>query len=233
MKVLMVIAALGLLTGSVQAEMRIWADKKGNTIEAEFINIMGNKVVLKTPDGKIHKVPKAGLCANDQKYLAANIPPTLKISVDVDKDRDTISSYSSTYGTYGSETKQEVITCAVEIKKTNREACSKKFKAYIYVFSESLASKQYRVLDISETEMSFVKTKSASFNSDPVTIQFSDNSYSGKSGYKYSGYLVVVEDESGRIIMTEASKNGFASNAGLIRKVKEGARLTGKFVEIK
>ncbi|MDF7824967.1 SHD1 domain-containing protein [Pontiellaceae bacterium B12227] len=89
----------------VQAEMRIWSDKKGNTIEAEFMSMMGSKVVLKTPQGKTIKVPAAGLSDADKKYLSENIPPKIKIEVDVDKDRETLSSYSSEYGTYGYERK--------------------------------------------------------------------------------------------------------------------------------
>lgn len=196
------------------------------------MGIMGTKVVLKTPEGKTLKVPASGLSEADKKYLASNIPPKLKIEVDVDKDRETLASYSSTYGTYGYERKAETIKCTVTVSKTNRDACDKSFKAIIYVFGESIESKRIRVLDVSEQAVSFKNSKSTSFSSDPATVEFSDSSYRGKDGCRYAGYLVIVIDEQEQVVKFESSKTAYENHIAQIREAKENNSLDKDFCVI-
>lgn len=215
------------------SEMRIWSDKKGNTVEAEYVQIIGSKVVLKTREGKTLKVPASGLSAADKKYLADNIPPEISIEVDVDKDRDTLESYSSEYGTYGYERKAESVACNVEIKQTNREECNRSFNARIYVIGENQATKRSRILDISEQTFDFKSSKIYSFNSEPVTMEYSDSSHFGKDGYRYAGYLVCILDEKDKIVKIEASKTSYESNVVKIQSAKEGNTLDNNFNVVK
>lgn len=83
----MVAVVCALFCVSVQAEMRIWQDKKGNTIEAEFVTISAGKVVLRTSEGEQLKINPAGLSAADQAYLKRSIPPRIDISFSKKQDR--------------------------------------------------------------------------------------------------------------------------------------------------
>lgn len=229
MRFFFVSLAILLSVGTAVAEMRIWSDKKGNTIEAEYIKIIGAKVVLKTAEGKQLKVPVSGLCDADKDYLASTIPPKIKIEVDVDKDRDTLSSYSSEYGTYGREQKAESICCSVQITKINQEACNQDFKAFIYVFGEDQRSKRTRVLDISNKEFTFKHAKTMGFKSKQVTVEFTKDSYYGNSGYRYSGYVAFVTDRNDKIVAIESTKTAYESNIQKIRKAKRNATLDRDF----
>ena len=115
------------------AEMRIWTSIKGDTIEAEYVQMFGgNKVVLKTSEGKILKIPVDGLCAKDGEYLASVVLPKIDIKVDVDKDRN------KEFATSGYKRYRETIKCSVSLKKTSKMECSREFTAYLYVFAEQI-----------------------------------------------------------------------------------------------
>ncbi len=218
---------LGLITAS--AEMRIWTSKKGDTIEAEYVNIIGSKIVLKTSAGKQLKVPMSGLCQADMDYLASAIPPKMKLTVDVDKDRDTLSSYSSTYGTYNYEEKAETIKCEVEIVKTSREPCNRDLVGHLYVIGKQEGGDLRKLLSIDKQEFSFRKSKEFKFRSQPVTVEYSRGSYTTKRGSRYEGYILVVEDKEGKVLAIESSQGTYEKHLHKIKKAKKGNQLDRDF----
>jgi hypothetical protein len=231
-KYIAVICVLMGLAFSVSAEMRIWSDKKGNTIEAEFVSIMGSKAVLKTPEGKTLKVPVSGLCAADKKFLASSIPPTIKIKVDVDNDEEKLHDD----GYYVS--KQETVSCTIELKKTSKEACNRKFTAHAFVFAENLLDDSKKIVIYKEHKFQFIGSAVISFSTDSAVMKNSDGYSSqsnGKSGAEYHGYLVIVEDDRGGIIAIKSNQTTYEKNIMKIKGRKIGTRfdknykiLTGK-----
>jgi len=215
------------------AEMRIWSDKKGNTIEAEFVNIFANKVVLTTKDGRQLKVPMSGLSEADIKYLSAAIPPKIEITVDVDKDRDTVSSYSSDYGTYNYERKAETTKCMAELKKTNQEECSRSLVAHLYVIGEEIQRGSRKVLNYTKHEFDFKYSDFTSFGSNPITVEYTKSDYVSNNGYKYEGYLVVVEDSLGEVIVIEASQSAYEKHYQKIRQASENSVFDDDFDIVK
>lgn len=225
------IVLIGVLiaSSSALADMRIWTSIKGDTIEAEYVNIIGTKVALKTQNGKTIKVPMAGLSDADHDYLKELIPPKIKIDVDVDKDRDTVSSYSSTYGSYNYERKAETIKCTAVLQKTNQEPTSRKFKAYIYVIGEETARSVKRVLSRVEHEFDFKNSKTTRFNSSPVTVEYTKSDYASEGGWRYEGYIVFVEDGQGRIVAIESSNSGYEKFIHKLKVLKEGEQMDDDF----
>ena len=57
-----------VLAGGLSAEARTWTDSSGKRIEAEFVRVFGDKVVLDW-NGKPLQVPISSLSADDQEYL--------------------------------------------------------------------------------------------------------------------------------------------------------------------
>ncbi len=214
---------------SAQAEMRIWSDKKGNTVEAEFVAVIGTKVVLKKTDGSQIKVPMDGLCEADKEYLASTIPPKLKITVDLDKDRDTVDSYSSTYGTYNYERKEETTKCDVTIEKTSREPCNQQFVGKVYVLGKSEKSDQREVISYEEEKFSFEYKDTVSFKTKPATVQYTRSNYAREGGTRYEGYFVVVENSEGKVVAMESSQGTYEKNVHKFKKAKKGTRFDGDF----
>lgn len=52
------------------AEMRTWTSKAGTTLEAEFVEVKRDKVVLKTTDGQTKQIPVSKLVKADRVLIA-------------------------------------------------------------------------------------------------------------------------------------------------------------------
>ncbi|WP_411847057.1 SHD1 domain-containing protein [Roseibacillus persicicus] len=63
------ILPLLLLATSLTAEVRTWTSQAGSKIEAEVVEVAGDKVTLKRSDGKEITAPIASLSEADQKFL--------------------------------------------------------------------------------------------------------------------------------------------------------------------
>jgi hypothetical protein len=225
-----VIGVVGFfILASTNAEMRVWTSVKGDTVEAEYVNMFAGKVVLMKPDGSQLKVPIKGLCSADREYLASTIPPEIKIKVDVDKDRDTVSSYSSEYGSYNYERKAETTKCIVTLEKTNPEKCSRNFKAYLYVMGEEVSRSQRKVLSYAEHEFSFKNTDFTEFRSNPVTVEYTKSDYASNRGFKFEGYLVFVEDDKGMIVTLDASQSAYEKNLHKIKLAEQDTEFDDDF----
>ena len=62
--------ASAMLLVAVDVEYRTWTDASGKyTIEAEMTSIIGDKVSLKTRDGRTIQIPAADLSSNDRKFI--------------------------------------------------------------------------------------------------------------------------------------------------------------------
>lgn len=224
-----VLCGLLLLSVCAYGEMRIWSDKQGNEIEAEYVQRIGAKVVLKTADGRKVKVPMSGLSADDMAYMAALIPPKIVIDVDPDLDRDTVESYSSAYGTYGRDTKSEIVKCRVELKKTNQEPTSRRFVAHLYIIGRNLAGDTRKLFSYTKYEFDFKNGDSAQFSSDPVRSQYTKSNYSSNYGFRYEGYLVYVEDTAGELLKLESSSSKYEKYLHKLKEAKPEMELDSDF----
>jgi len=226
--IIAIVSLFMLVVHPANAEMRVWTSKKGDTVEAEFINVFGRKVVLKRADGKQLKVPMSGLCDADVKYITKSIPPEIEIEVDVDNDRKTLDSYSSDYGYYDYSKKAQKVKCEVTVTKKSRMQNSTPLTATIFVFSKDPRSDELRVILTAEKDFSFENQEEATFSTGTasLTITKSSSSYwSGSNdGAEYEGYVVCVEDKNGNIVGMRGSRNLYEECIGKIRGAKEGTR---------
>lgn len=217
----LVIVLVWVISGAaVRAEMRMWTDKKGNSIEAEFVKIFSGKVVLKLANGKQVKVPQSGLSKEDQEYLKSAIPPKIDIHVDIDKKGEQTSSDG--YG-YSSRRKQK-IKGHVTLTKKNRDPSSRQFTAYLYVFAKELRDDEIWVLDTVKEAFSFENQKTFEFSGNQRSVNYTDYSDGADSGDQYEGYLVFIEDEKGSIIYMKGSSKLYESKISQIKNSKNNAR---------
>ncbi len=70
-----IVCLLGcFICGATLAEMRLWEDKKGNVLEAEYKCEVSGKVVLRDRKGKNHTLSISSLSNKDQQYLQTKLP---------------------------------------------------------------------------------------------------------------------------------------------------------------
>lgn len=207
----MLLALCGLIAVA-QAEFRVWSSQDGTSnVEAQFIQMSGSKVVLEKKDGVRVMVPMAKLCTKDQEYLAGVVPPDLKIDVDKDKSTDKLDE------TGYSTREKDTITIDVTIKKTSKSPCTQEFKAYLYVIAENYSNNSRVVIGKSDVSFSFEKQDKATLNASGA-VSYYDSYGSGKSGWSYEGYIVVVEDAKGQVVAVDTNKSAYESKLSVIRK---------------
>ncbi len=200
----------GLVCGAA-ADFRVWSSKDGvSNVEAQFIQISGSKVVLEKKDGARLMVPMNKLCAKDQDYLAGVVPPDIKIDVDRNKSSDKIDE------TGYSTRKKDTITIDATIKKVSKSACTQNFKAYLYLIAESYSGSSRVVIGKSDVSFSFAKKDSAELKASG-SVSYYDSYGSGKSGWEYEGYIVVVENTEGQVVAVDTNKSVYESKLSVIK----------------
>lgn len=195
---------------NVLAEMRVWEDRKGNVLEAEFNAVVAGKVILHDPNGKEYKLPISGLCDKDQKYIQAILPPDVDIKFKKIQDR---KSNSSTVVMHGE----------VELTKTSRMPHSSQLKATLFIIGEDSFEDEYILMDRTEHEFTFETKKKHSFSGEKFKMQQYRNSGSN-DGVEYKGYLVMICDKSGKVLLIKSSSDAFTSNVDYLKPLKTGAR---------
>lgn len=210
------IIALWGLVCAAHAEFRVWSSKDGiSNVEAQFIQMAGNKVVLEKKDGTRVMVPRSKLCDKDQEYLASIVPP--EIAIKIDKDTSTEKTSESYY----TEHKRDTIVIKVSIKKSSKDPCTQKFKATLYVVAGSYSGGSSRVIATTDKSFSFEKDDAIELKASG-SVEYSNSYSSGKSGEEYEGYIVVVEDEKGQVVKVDTNKSVYQSKLNEIKNNKNG-----------
>lgn len=204
---------LGLLgCFSAMAEMRIWEDKKGNTLEAEFQAIVSGKVALKDRNGKVYRLSMDSLSEKDRKYLQTKIPPKVEIEFKKISDTKNTDHYEHMVTMHGK----------VMITKKSRMPYERTMKATMFIIGEDAYEEEYILMDKTEVRFDFKKAQSYSFEGQKFKMR-QLSGYS-KYGIEYKGYLVVVFDGDDNILEIKTSRKEFEENYDYLSKLKSGAR---------
>lgn len=216
---------LALLMGALlaRAEMRTWTSIKGDAIEAEYVKVHGSNVILKTSEGRVLRVPVDGLCVGDKKYLARIIPPEINIEVNVDVDNNAEYSGSN----YARKT--ESIKCSIELTKTNKEPSDCELTVRIYVFAKKERADLRWLISHEEHSINFMAGKVVQFRTSPASVQHIKSGYSNDQGFRYEGYLVLIEDDKGRVLAMESNKEKYEKNRNKLKSAKKGAQFDRDF----
>jgi hypothetical protein len=213
-------------TISCFAEYRVWTDKKGNTVEAEFIRVSGDKIVLCNRDGKEYRLTSSSLCDEDQEHLKEKIPDNvvssadtksadiqekLRIEINFKKNTDTRRPRE------GSSYTEEEMVCSASITKKTTSAYDQELKATLYVLGVRDSEDQYVMLDKTEHTFNFRSSPEVLLTGERFLITY----YGSSSKYdtKYEGYLIVVRNATGEIIEVKASSNKFEKNIDTLRNI--------------
>lgn len=206
------------------AEYRLWTDKKGNSVEAEYVRMSGSKVVLKTTAGKDLYVPASGLCDDDQEYLShvAAVPPKIvvKVSEDMESDKN-----SSGYP----EKLVEMLTLEINVRKRNPEPCMERFNGELYILGrEKKNNRLYSIVDIVKREVTFVQGDLVTFR-EKFTIR-SESGYSYSDGFPYEGYLYCVKNSEGKVVAMDSNQNILERHLSQVLKSKKGNEYNEDFI---
>ena len=221
MKKLMLLVLCSGICFQAFSEYRIWKDKKGNSIEAEFVCISGGKVVMRSRAGRVLKFDPSGLCAADQEYLENSIPPKIEVVFSKKQDRKKHgNSYSAEVFMSGS----------VQFEKKNREPYVREMKAVLMMVGEDQRSRNYIMLDVVDGLFDFKETSDFSLVGNEFRMY--EDRYDNSSGTDYVGYIAVVFDDAGEVLAVKSSRKDFVENCAKLAGFKAGSRFSKKFIDV-
>jgi len=209
------LAFIFLFCSALHAEMRLWQDKNGNFLEAEFICEMAEKIILRDAKGKDYKVSLSALSQKDQNYLISKLPPEVEITFSKKQDRRRHEYYSDVD-----------MQCEVTIRKKSRMPYTGQLKAILFVIGDASRNREYVMLDRTEVNFDFKNSKHYSFKSAPFRMRQYNSEYYYSDGVKYAGYLVVVYDEMGNKVEVKSSRDEFTNHLKEISGFKAGERFS-------
>ncbi len=220
------VATDSMQSEEMESKIRIWASTDGKEIEAEYITVIADKVVLKTSRGRQLKIPLSQLSPADREYIELINPP--KFDIDFIKLSD---NQSSRYELSPKELEWNLLpprvndfTFGAKVKQRSAGEYNYELTVEYYSIGKERIGNRYILLDRNTSV--FVPCKenrrSHSFTGEP--IEFLEYDIGGSlRGRKPAGYLITITDKLGRIIQYKASSLWLWENIDNLKKVPVGA----------
>ncbi|MEN8255279.1 MAG: SHD1 domain-containing protein, partial [Verrucomicrobiota bacterium] len=204
--------------------LRTWTLVDGRTLEAEFVNLFGGKVVLKNAKGKIKKVPREQLSAEDIEHAELTRPPD--IDINFLNSLKTVSFSGGFYDFYfWYRYDEQHGHFGLQLKQTSAGDYNHELKVDMFVVGQQREGNQYLLLDRQQFTFNPVEEdRFFEFRSKrKVELQDYPDYYKHMvHGDKYVGYLVTVTDKRGVVITTAGPKKWLAENLDSLKKLKVG-----------
>lgn len=216
------------LLATTHAELRVWTDEAGKTIEAEHVRTLTDEVVLRKSDGTELRVSLETLSERDRKYAILQTPPRIDISVSVDTDRS-----NTGYGNRRSaQVQEEMISVEAKIRKSSSAPYEAPLRAELYIIGSPEQKDGYVILDKRTERFSFTTENDNQHIFDSRDIKLKQLETGREQGVEYKGYLIAVRDKSRGVISLKCSKLGYEKNAEAIMAGEKGTMFDGDFKEV-
>jgi len=206
--------------------LRTWTGMDGKTIEAEYVMVMGDKVVLKTAKGKQKRIPLVQLSPEDREYIELSNPPKFNI----DFSAKTKQVFSVVHGSSSGETVGYDYCAKVRLKQISSGDYNHQLHVECFAIGKEVEGNRFYLID--RQESSFMPTKkngkSHEFSGRTVRLEnywlvFSRSKQEQHRGQKQHGYLITVTDERGKIIQHQESNPWLYENLENLKLLPVGA----------
>lgn len=212
---------------SVGAEMRLWTDSEGDTIEAEHVRTLGDSVVLRQKDDAEIKVSLDALSERDRKYALLLAPVRIDITVSPKTNRKN-KGYGAGHGG-GFQVQEESIVAEVGIRKSSSAPYEAPLVAEICLIGKAEQHDGYIVLDHGTSKFRFSADNKNEHAFSSGIINLTQFEGGVQKGVEYEGYLVVVKNLEGEVISFKCNKLEFEKNAAAIMGAAKGSLFDGDF----
>jgi hypothetical protein len=232
MKTCIKIAVAVSLTMCARGEMRTWTSLPEKTIEAEYVKILFDDVILKAANGAELRIPLDRFSGDDLKYIELINPP--KLSVDFMKSSNQDFVPTSPFLTVDSPT---LLTYQFGARVKQKDAKSYKYplKIEIYAFTQQRYDQdKYHLISrvesepfvlSKENECRYEFTAPKEYRLITYELNVSYLNWREKRGEKFAESLILVRDERGEIIAYNTTKNWLYNNLDKLEALPLGAWL--------
>lgn len=190
----------------------------GRTLEAKLIKLAGENVVIQTKNGRSLTVSPTAFSPEDQAHIkkfaeeqAKLYDPRLDIKFASGKgDRRT--------DVYFDERTQELVP-GVTIESREQTFEVKDATVTVITFGKHVTTRnELKVLSREAFKLTLAAGKTAEWSGKKIKLEYDDED-SFRYGHKYAGYLIIVQNDQGRITNV-AGTTAFAKKAEAAMRVK-------------
>jgi hypothetical protein len=239
---LLVLAACAGLLASAHAETRTFIDQSGRALEGELLSVSGANVTIKrASDGQTFTVPATTFSKADQAYIAgkgggAPVAPATLSTPSASPSAPAASSTSTApfrielkvypnkndkaKGGYYDERIQR-ISYKIDVRSGEQQRAFESGKVIMFAVAKNLQdSDETQVVVKEEFPLSLKGLGTETLETKETKLSY-DNIYY-KYGYKYSGYVCVLKDQSGKTVTISGSTPALEKNVDELLKLKVG-----------
>jgi hypothetical protein len=211
---------LALVTAlSARGEMREWTFADGSSRKAEFISVVGNKVVLALPSGKQQRIPLAGFSEEDILFIELNSPPNIDF-------RFSKSSKARVYPdswNMNNRPQSFYFTFKMDVFRTITSSYRHGLTAEFFVIGKEIHGKKNILLDYQKEEFHFTDDSNEGIEMTSRVIELVRFPMGTQiRGEEYDGYLLTVTDARGEIIAYKATDENWFNHIDNLRQVPIG-----------
>lgn len=204
-------------------KMKSWTTPGGDLIEAEYLKTIGDKIILKTPAGKMIKIPVDKLIHEDQEYLElVNYP-----SFDLSFLRKSNQRFLET-GPYIENVDATIFDFTFGARVEQSSAHTYHHELTIEYFAIGKETKPYgdKFILLDRKSSTFIPStdnrRSHSFSGDEIELM--QYVYGQDSrGREYYGYVITITDVRGEIIAHRESNGWLFEHLENIKERRLGA----------
>jgi len=211
--------------------MRVWNNRNGKSLEAEFVTVMAGQVVVRNARGKQLKIPMEDLSEADRVFTDLANPPSFNIDfskkskqIPPPPDSPFIGGDARPYQAF------DYIFGARIRQKGSRVYNHELFIEYFAV-AEEVDGDNYKLVDRKSSSFipSVENKHSHEFYGEIARIQQQAvRQQAPLRGTKYGGFLITITDERGVIIDYKASHEWLFENLEHLKKIPVGKHFNKK-----
>lgn len=200
---------------STPAEVRTWEDRQGNRYEAEFAGELFDKVTLKEPNGREHRIAVVDLSEHDQKYIRVMVPPVM----DIDFTKKTRTKLKPVEVSDDDSDTVTILSATVTLRKISQRPFTSRLNAEVYFIAQEVDGDNYILLDRAESDFLFTQQDVHEFKTKDIEVTIYTEYTHQRRGENYLGYLVVISDAQNNIVQVKTDIDWLAGNAEKLRKL--------------
>lgn len=207
------ILSVTVLVLSATAEYRIWTDKKGNEIEAEFIREFGGKLTLRDRKGRVFKVDPKGLSEADHLYLnPPPPPPTVEDQYEIQLRKRTWSGKSKELVFSRNFIQDVEYEASMVVNKKQEDAPDLEgARGFVFICGHQIENdtipEQYIVIDRYEVPLEWEDGKGLAQEGSVITTLVRDEKGKLVAGIKYRGHAIALISKDGEVMLTQQSSS--------------------------
>ena len=216
--------------GVPEDKMRMWTLLDGKTMEAEFVVVVGDKVLLKNSRGRQKKIPLAKFSRDDRTFIELALPPEFKIDFSK-QSKQVVFVESTELSGFLPEQLDYVFTA--KLKQSSAGVYNHELKVEYFAIGDEVEGDNFILLDRQESYFTPTKENARSYSfSGPVIPLRETVIFVERRGQKYGGYLVVVTDSRGEIVDYGTSNEWLYDLLGTLRTFPLGKHFNKKGMRV-